>query len=1031
MGLISGRVVDSVTGAPIAGAPVVVTSDATATRTAVRTGAAGYYAAPSLPPGAYRVRVSADRYQPQEVFQMELAVAGRLEADFRLRPLSDVWESGQTRSVFLPGSRSLVTFFGPDVDSSRTSYVESQRRRRGALEATVSQTIDPVEVRDLPLAGRDVYTMLVTQGGVTADGGTARGLGLSSNGQRPSSSNFFLDGVQNNNFLVTGPLTAIAPEAVQEYRVSTNNFSAEYGGAAGFVANAVTRAGGNRWHGIAYLYGKRDALNATGFQQNRLGLGKPESRETQPGFQLGGPIVANRLFASSALEALRSFALTDPVEYRFPSVLFRQFTSPGGLSRMLLDKYPAPFTPDVGDLSGPVTMRPPNTVNRFTGLHRGDWVMRGGKHRVTGRVALSRVDRPDFIWTPYSDFVSGFTQNDASAMGGIQNSLRPALVHEARFARHIDDIRWDRAHPEIPTLATGERVVLPGSPAMYAYRNRTRAWEFQDNLAWVRGAHVARFGGSFLRRGIDGYLTAARDARYEFPTIIDYALDSPSLLLAPLDRAALPRRQVPGYDREYRQTQFSLFAQDAFRVSPNLTLNFGVRYESLGAPVNRGAVKDIVLVSKLAIAAPPSAGDQRMYEPDRNDWAVRFGASRSLPKGALLRAAYGVFHDRPFDNSWQNIRSNRLLLGSFPIFDFDTNYLEPVPAVLQRRQRERFTGDFPSLTMFQPNLRTAYAHSYFAGLQQRFGESWTFELNGAGSLGRKLITTDLVNRAIPDAQLAYMSFRGNQGLSNYHSLSMVARYGTGSRRLHAAYTWSHTIDNQSEPLAGEFFDLSITRAAATDRRSGFAAFSREGDNRADRGNSDFDQRHNLVFYSIQDLPALRSRAARAIFGGWKVAQLAAFRTGFPYTVFAPVVRAADGRVILNNRGSVLPGAAPEKRSSAEGGERLLDRAAFANGNRVGDTGRNAFRGPGLFNIDLSLAKSIPLRWFGEAAKATVRADAFNFLNHANLGNPSSFLTSPDFGIARYGRSGRETGFPAQSPLNETGRQIQFLFRVEF
>ncbi len=192
--------------------------------------------------------------------------------NFQLRPLNAVWESGQYRSVFLPGSKTIVTFYGPDVDSSRSGTFEATQGRRGALESTVSQVIDPSQVRDLPLAGRDVYTMLVTQPGVTADTGTARGLGLAINGQRPSSSNFMLDGLENNNYLVTGSLTPIAPEAIDEYRVSTNNFSAEYGRTSGYLANAVSRSGGNRFHGIGYFYLKNDALNANGFQENLAGL---------------------------------------------------------------------------------------------------------------------------------------------------------------------------------------------------------------------------------------------------------------------------------------------------------------------------------------------------------------------------------------------------------------------------------------------------------------------------------------------------------------------------------------------------------------------------------------------------------------------------------------------------------------------------------------------------------------------------------------------------------------------------------------
>src|SRR5207248_8402884 len=135
---------------------------------------------------------------------------------------------------------------------------------------------------------------------------TARSLGLSSNGQRPSASNFLLDGLETNNYLVTGPLSPVAAEAIQEYRVSTNNFSAEYGRTSGYIANAVTRAGTNQWHGIAYLDLKNDVLNANDFQANRLGQRRTPVREIEPGFRVGGPIRRDVWFVSVSYDFLRS-----------------------------------------------------------------------------------------------------------------------------------------------------------------------------------------------------------------------------------------------------------------------------------------------------------------------------------------------------------------------------------------------------------------------------------------------------------------------------------------------------------------------------------------------------------------------------------------------------------------------------------------------------------------------------------------------------------------------------------------------------
>ncbi|MGD0134739.1 MAG: carboxypeptidase-like regulatory domain-containing protein [Bryobacteraceae bacterium] len=240
-GLISGQLLDSVTGRPIPAASVLFASAVTNLAGASVSDASGYYYLPLLSPGIYQIRVTAAAYQSQEVQELELTVAARIELDFRLRPLSDVWESGEYKSVFLPGQKTIVTFYGPDVDPSKSGSFEAQKGKTQPLESTVSEVIDSDEINNLPLEGRDVYSLLATQPGVTSDSATGRGLGLSVNGQRPSSSNYLLDGLENNNYLITGPLVTVAPEAIQEYRISTNNFSAEYGRTSGFLANATWR----------------------------------------------------------------------------------------------------------------------------------------------------------------------------------------------------------------------------------------------------------------------------------------------------------------------------------------------------------------------------------------------------------------------------------------------------------------------------------------------------------------------------------------------------------------------------------------------------------------------------------------------------------------------------------------------------------------------------------------------------------------------------------------------------------------------
>ena len=260
---------------------------------------------------------------------------------------------------------------------------------------------------------------------------------------------------------------------------------------------------------------------------------------------------------------------------------------------------------------------------------------------------------------------------------------------------------------------------------------------------------------------------------------------------------------------------------------------------------------------------------------------------------------------------------------------------------------------------------------------------------------------------------------------------MLVRYRHPRRLFQLAYTWGHSIDNQSDPFAGDFFNLDFTRPAAADTPA-TTAFTRQFDSRADRGNSDFDQRQNLVFYSIWQTPA--SERLHGLLRGWTFAQVAAFRSGLPYSVLAPSSVTLQGGVILNNRADLVPaGGAAGGAVAVAGGERLLNPAAFAEAaaGTVGNTGRNAFRGPGFYSLDASLSRTFAAAWLGEAGRLTVRADAFNFLNHANLNSPDSTLGSATFGIGLYGRDGRQSGFPALVPFHETARQVQLILRIDF
>ncbi|HLG95061.1 MAG TPA: carboxypeptidase regulatory-like domain-containing protein [Bryobacteraceae bacterium] len=1068
-GLISGQLVNSVTGRPISRATVLYSSSLSNLAGASASDETGYYYLPLLSPGFYQIRVNVPGYQSQEIQQLELTVAARVELDFRLRPLSDVWEAGQYNSVFLPGSKTIVTFYGPDVDPTKTGSFEAQKGRRAPLESTVSEVIDSGEIDNLPLEGRDVYTMLITQPGVTSDAALGRGLGLSVNGQRPSASNFLLDGVENNNYLITGPLNVLPPEAIQEYRISTNNFSAEYGRTSGFLANAITRSGSNAFHSAAYLYLINDVLNANGFQENLIGAARTPQKQVEPGYVFGGPVLKDRLFFLSTFDYFHSGSRQAPFTFIVPSTNFvPQYTAPGSLARQLLSEFPAPAAASGNLPVAPLTLAPPVTINRKDAIERFDYSTPSQKDRLMGRVLFNRLERPDFIWSPYKDFVSAL--NEYSVEGAVSHVhlFRPDLTNEARFSVSDDNLHWNRPHPEIPTLAAAATffpgdVTLPGSPAFYAYKNANKSWELLDNVIWSRGQHLVTAGAGLLLRSSDGYLTAGQDGEYIFPSIVSFALgqplgpQQPVYFAAPINRATLPNLLLPDFNRSYAYTQYFLFAQDTYKLTPRLTVNYGARYEFYGGPKNVGATKDqlVQLGSGSTLAqqlvgarlAQPGAGDQQLFGSDKSDFALRVGAAYDLLGSGktLVRGAYGTFYDRPFDNLWENLRNNSFILPLLTFAPGPVNYLAPVATQLAKFAGQSISSDFPDLTLVDPGLRNGYTRSYFAGVQQRITDDFAVEVNALGSYGRKLITTDIINRDFStpagryNPNLPDIAYRANQGFSDYNALTAVARYRTSRGIVQASYTWSHSIDNQSDPLIGDFFNLNFTAIQSASASLGRSSFSEQFNARVDRGSSDFDQRQNLVIFSYLNLPnPVPNSRWGWLLRDWTTGELAAFRSGFPFTVLGTSTAVPGGGLIINNRPNIL-----DPRQTVftpaipvPGGERLLNPAGFAEAapSTLGNEGRNAFTGPGFYSLDVSLARSFPVHWLGEGGRLRFRADAFNVLNHANLGNPDPFFTFPlssTFGIATFGRQGVQSGFPAISPLNETPRQVQLSVKVEF
>jgi hypothetical protein len=402
-----------------------------------------------------------------------------------------------------------------------------------------------------------------------------------------------------------------------------------------------------------------------------------------------------------------------------------------------------------------------------------------------------------------------------------------------------------------------------------------------------------------------------------------------------------------------------------------------------------------------------------------------------------------LFYDPSFDNLWQNVATNSLVIG-YPAINQPVDFLLPARQIAASfpPSSPLSVQDLIDPVLFQPKLRAARIQSAFLSFEQRISKTFSAELLGIGTLGRDLITSDQINReySVPHApdnthgyinpNLPTLFYRANQGKSDYLAGSASLRFRSGIAEGQISYTFSHAIDNQSDPLAGTFQNYNFGSNFTSGGSPVIAAFTQQFNSQGDRADADFDQRQNLVFYSAVESPTFSGPVRRKFLNNWRLGTILALRSGLPYSALALGVSDGSGPVYINNRLSLMTSpAAASADIPIPGGVQLFNPASFQDPayGMVGNTGRNEFRGPGLFNVDLSIGRGFRLLKLGESGRLLVRADMFNVLNHANL----IYCAACGFGEAIYGRAETNSGFPLLLPLAETSRQIQLLVRLSF
>jgi len=1033
---LSGQVTDP-DGRPVEGALVATTEEETGFTREVFTDSRGTFYVAALPEGTYELRIEAEGYRPVELHGDRLAVGGRYERNFMLEPLSPQPNPPFPRSE--PTSAPTIP--------------------------TPSVVVEEDKILQLPLATRNIYSLFLLEPGVTSQGAIARrGLSFAVHGQRVSASNYLLDGVNNDDIILTGPLAAASAEAVQEFRMVTSSYSAEHGRAAAFVAQVATQRGSNRFHGSIFEYLANDKLNANTFENNSSGEGKSPLRRNQFGFSLSGPVQRNKTFLSGSLEFSR-LRHGVPKDLLLPSSEFIASLSENSLARQLLTETPpvaGPSLPDNTDVAEIRYVVPTRTATVLSTV-RLDRHLRDGNDRLVARYTRASTDlRSAETFEGYPDLWPEDKFRDHNALLGWTHMINAGQVNDLRVGWSRDRVFLPRPRDEIPYLVSGDDVLLPGSPStrLLEPRENNNVVQLSNTFSTRRGRSTIAVGFDYRRNysngvteGIQNFARGGevRSPRgvYYFLGLQDFGKGQPYFFFLGTDRFSAGEAQLPDLYRAYRSNEFSGFVQDDIRFSRRFSLNLGLRYEYFGVPHSADRSRDVnfyfgagdTIEERLENgelrSTDQNPGDLqgRLYRRDPTNFSPSVGLVWDVWGNgkSLVRAGYALVHDRVFDTI-RDLRTNHSQLVMASPALWPQSFVLPVEATLPLLEESTlWVGK--SVVQLDENLATPYAQNWHARIQQTITTNFMVEVAHVGSVGRKLIGRDVINRSIGygpplNREIHDSDFLSNTGNSNYLALevSLRRRFSQGLQ-YQVSYTYSHAIDNQSDILEG-------VRTGPGPLDAALATFTRQFDARVDRGNANFDQRHNLVFNAVYSLPEPRWMGLwpRLVLGGWTASVIGGYRSGFPVTVISLLNDPTSG--LRNVRMDYVGSGKESPHTPVPGGMQWLNPADFslAEGG-VGSLGRGSLRGPGFWNYDFAILKD-----FGSSeaqARVQFRAEFYNIFNHANLSTPNTLYldqmtgqVNPNFGEAYYGLNRSYSRF-GDLPLASPSREIQLALRIQF
>ena len=1026
---LEGTVTDP-TGAIVVGAKVTVTDESTGVSRALISNSAGYYSAIDLAPDTYKIVVSRAGFGRREIDNVVLTVGSVRQVDVPL-------------TVATVSSSVVVSIVGSALET---------------VSSSVQGVVDGATTRNLPLNGRDFTQLATLQPGVsavetqysadaTSTTRLSRGFGsqLSIGGNRPQQISYLLDGINENDYAngspgsVSGAILGV--DAVGEFSVIQSNAPAQYGRTSGGVINSITRSGGNTFHGSVYDYLRNSVFDARNYFDPVV---IPPFRRNQFGGTASGPIFRNRTFFFGNYEGFRQ-SLGSSEEDIVPSPNARTGDLVAG--KVTVNANVAPFlalynlpngavSGDTGIFSF-VTQQPTN--EDFSTIHLDqNFTDRNTLHATIlyDTSSISSADPSDAV------IDQAISRRAAGSIEDIQ-IFSPQLTNAVRlgYSRSvavgprqqgvINPAASNTALGYFPganvgaLLVSGLTTFNGGVGAVGTYTYHYNNYQLYDDVALVRGRSSFAFGGSVERLQDNEEAGLLPFGEWDFGSLKNFLTNVPAFF-----ESGLPTLPVAPVD--LRTTIAAGYAQDDWRVRPNLTLNLGVRYEmntDFTAVGNR--------LGELATPTSAAVTDVKTYfsnNPTLKNFDPRVGFAWAPYKNGntVVHGAFGFYDVLPLpyllglqavssSPIYDEAENTSVAKGTFPLNGF-TGFTPPVRAI--------YTPSNPGQN---------YVMQYTFNVQQQLSRSATMTLGYIGSHGvRQPFTANDINMVLPilespqgyvwpksgtepksNPAIGIESGTWFEGSSLYNSLQGTLKFTASRVQGMLSYTWEKSLDDSSSALSGASFGNAIANPPYFDIR-------------LNRGPSDFDVRNTVSAYAMTALPGPPSHLGRWVspLRGWNLENIVTIRGGVPFT---PLV-SGDALSSLSSSPFDRPDRVMKNGCTRPQNIHYLNTACFAfpapyqyapglTGARLGNDGRNSVVGPGVFFWTTGVMNEKKL---GERVNMEMEAQAFNVNNRVNFQVPES--TETDI----FNVSGNLLSAAGElTSTSTTSRQLQFALKFFF